>query len=362
METSRRKFIVGMSGGVDSSVAAALLVRAGHDVTGAFMKNWSDTKDPVTGICEWRKERDDAAAVAVKLGIPFVTMDFEKEYRDQVIGYMVREYAAGRTPNPDVMCNKEVKFDLFLAKALEMGADVVATGHYARVTGGPGSRELLAAADGNKDQTYFLHRLTQSQLANVEFPIGDMTKPEVRALASELGLATASKKDSVGICFVGEVSISDFLRSRIPEEPGDIVRVSDGAVVGRHDGAAPFTIGQRHGLGIGGGDPLFVVGKDMTKNIVYVAQGEDPKELYASSLIATDMHWVSGIAPSFPLTCKVRIRYRQPLQDAVVHAPDAAGTYRIEFASPQRAVSPGQFAVIYLDDVCLGGGVIDRAG
>jgi tRNA-specific 2-thiouridylase len=189
-----------------------------------------------------------------------------------------------------------------------------------------------------------------------------MAKPEVRTLASELGLATANKKDSVGICFVGEVSISDFLRSRIPQEPGDIVRVSDGAVVGRHDGAAPFTIGQRHGLGVGGGDPLFVVTKDMAKNIVYVAQGEDPKELYASSLIATDVHWIAGAAPSFPLTCKVRIRYRQPLQDAVIHAPAADGSFRIDFASPQRAVSPGQFAVVYLGDTCLGGGVIDRAG
>jgi tRNA-specific 2-thiouridylase len=356
MNSPKRKIMVAMSGGVDSSVAAALLVREGHEVTGAFMKNWSDEADPCTGDCAWKKERQDALRVATTLGIPFETFDFEEEYRRDVVDYMVREYAAGRTPNPDVMCNSKVKFNLFLKKALERGADMIATGHYARVAGNDGRFNLLAGVDTNKDQSYFLHRLTQEQLSRSLFPVGYLQKPEVRRIAAELGLSTADKKDSQGICFIGQVDLREFLGEKISGQPGDVV-TTDGRVVGRHDGIAPYTVGQRHGLGIGGGPAYFVVAKDVAANTITVSQTES--DLDAPALVATDAHWIAGVTPELPLRCRARIRYRQPLQDATVTA-DAHGI-RVDFAVPQRAISPGQFVVFYDGDRCLGGAVISYA-
>jgi len=352
------KVIVGLSGGVDSSVAAALLVRQGYRVEGAFMKNWSDTKDPVTGSCAWRAERLDAELVAARLGIPFATYDFEKQYREAVVDYLFREYEAGRTPNPDVLCNKVVKFDLFLRRALAEGADLIATGHYARVgkQAGTGRFQLLAGADKNKDQSYFLHQLSQEQLRCTLFPVGAMKKPAVRKLARDLGLPTAAKKDSQGICFIGKVDLKVFLARKIPRHPGPIVTV-EGRVIGRHAGIAPFTIGQRHGLNIGGGRPYYVVEKDVRRNALIVASGDGEAALFAKKLIAGEVHWIAGRPPRLPLRCQARIRYRQPLQTTLVRRADG-GRLDVTFSKPQRAVTPGQFAVFYQGEVCLGGGVI----
>ena len=355
--TAKKKIMVAMSGGVDSSVVAALLVAEGHDVTGAFMKNWSDTADPCSGECAWKRERQDALRVAATLGIPFETFDFEEEYRRDVVDYMVREYAAGRTPNPDVMCNSKVKFDPFLKRSLAMGADMIATGHYARVERGTdGPISMLAGADPGKDQSYFLHRLTQEQLSRTLFPIGHLLKSDVRKLAVGFGLPTAQKKDSQGICFIGKVDLSEFLSTKIQGIPGPIM-TTDGREVGRHNGVAPFTIGQRHGLGIGGGAPYFVVGKDVAKNAVIVAREDGA--LMSSLLVASDAHWIAGEPPTLPFSCAVRIRYRQPLQEAAVSG-HAEGLL-VEFARPQRAITPGQFAVFYDGERCLGGAVIERA-
>jgi tRNA-specific 2-thiouridylase len=359
MEKARKKIVVAMSGGVDSSVAAALLVREGHEVIGAFMKNWSETADPCTGECAWKEERADALRVAALLGIPFETFDFEREYGDAVVEYMTREYAAGRTPNPDVMCNKFVKFDPFMKRALGLGADAIATGHYARVEdgergrGGEGECRLLAGIDGNKDQSYFLHQLSQDQLAHTLFPVGHLRKSEVRSLAREFGLPTAEKKDSQGICFIGKVDLAAFLGNRIAGRPGPIVSVG-GSVVGRHRGIAPFTIGQRHGMGLGGGAPYFVVEKDAVRNTLVVSR--DDRDLLATSIRIGPIHWIAGREPALPIRCRVRIRYRQPLQEATVTGDGIA------FDAPQRAVSPGQFAVLYDGETCLGGAVIERAG
>jgi len=356
------KVIVGMSGGVDSSVAAALLVEQGYEVVGAFMKNWSDTKDPVTGSCAWRGERHDAQLVAAKLDIPFVTFDFEKEYREAVVQYLFREYEAGRTPNPDVLCNKVVKFDLFLRRARAMGADLIATGHYARIR--PPARSggrcaLLAGLDKNKDQSYFLNQLAQDQLRRVLFPVGRLKKPVVRRLARRYGLPTADKKDSQGICFIGRIDLKSFLARKIPRHPGPII-TTDGRVIGRHQGIAPFTIGQRHGLDIGGGIPFYVVEKDVKRNALIVAEGAENESLYSKRLMAREEHWISGREPKLPLRCQARIRYRQPLQSAVVRRGKGGGL-EVVFAKPQRAITPGQFVVFYQGAVCLGGGVIMAA-
>jgi tRNA-specific 2-thiouridylase len=352
----RPKVCVGLSGGVDSSVAAALLLERGYEVVGAFMKNWSDEEaDPCTGDSAWRRERQDALRVALQLGIPFHTFDFEREYRAGVVDYMVREYAAGRTPNPDVMCNKLVKFDLFLAKARELGCDLMATGHYARRRDNPdGTASLLAGVDANKDQSYFLHQLSQAQLQAALFPVGELTKPEVRAKAAELGLVTAAKKDSQGICFIGKVKLADFLGDRIRGMPGPIVNTS-GEKVGEHDGLAPFTVGQRHGMNLGGGDPYFVVGKDLAAGALVVSR--DPRDLEATALTADGVSWIRTAAPPLPLRAAARIRYRQPLQPCTAEAA-AAGALTVRFDGSQRAVSPGQFVVFYDGDECLGGGVI----
>jgi tRNA-specific 2-thiouridylase len=342
-----------MSGGVDSSVSAALLLETGYEVVGAFMKNWSD--------CQWREEKRDAARVAAKLGIPFVELDFEKEYRRDVVENMFEEFAAGRTPNPDVMCNRFIKFDRFVKEADRLGCEYVATGHYARVFEIPllpkeGSGEvassfgIFAGIDKNKDQSYFLWAINPAILSRVLFPVGEMTKPKVRAKARELGLVVADKKDSTGICFVGEVEMRKFLQERIPKNPGNVVTV-DGQVVGTHEGFAFYTIGQRHGLQIGGGAPYYIVEKRPLTNELVVSSNFHPA-LFRSDLTASKLNWFH--TPSFPFTCQARIRYRQPLQECVVEEG-----VRVLFSIPQRAVTPGQSIVFYQNDDVLGGGIID---
>ncbi len=352
------KVMVGMSGGVDSSVAASLLLDQGYDVVGAFMKNWSETKDPKTGECAWKEERRDAMRVAADLGIPFVTFDFEKEYDAAVVQYLYREYAAGRTPNPDVLCNRAVKFDLFLKAALADGADFIATGHYARVEKKTdGTFALLAGLDRNKDQSYFVFSLGQEQLKHVLFPIGHLDKRDVRAYARDRGIVTAEKKDSQGICFIGQVEIREFLKRELTPKPGPILS-TEGKEIGRHEDAQAFTLGQRHGLGLSGG-PYFVAAIDVVAGTVTVAQGADHPALYKSGLVAGDWHWVSGVEPVLPLRCEARIRYRQPLKKCEVRLNEA-GEMEALFEQPQRAITPGQFIVLYDDDEVLGGGVIEK--
>lgn len=351
------KVLVGMSGGVDSSVAASLLLDQGYDVAGAFMKNWSDTKDALTGECAWKEERRDAMRVASALGIPFETFDFEEEYDRRVVDYLYREYAAGRTPNPDVLCNREVKFDLFLKEAIARGADLIATGHYARVARkDDGSFALLAGLDREKDQSYFVHALGQEQLKRVLFPIGHLDKRDVRAYARAKGLETADKKDSQGICFIGKVEMREFLKRALAPKPGIIVTV-EGKKLGRHEDAQAFTVGQRHGLGVGGGPALYVVATDVATGTVTVAEGADHPALFKGRLVAEAWHWTSGHAPELPLRCRARIRYRQPLQACEV-AAEEDGRLGVRFDVPQRAVTPGQFIVLYDGDEVLGGGVI----
>lgn len=351
------RVLVAMSGGVDSSVAAALLVEQGYVVTGAFMKQWSDTQD-ISGVCSWKQDRRDALRVAAALDIPLLTLDFEKEYKAWVMEYMFAEYTAGRTPNPDVMCNKFIKFGSWLQKARELGFEYLATGHYASVTSDkhhPVRYHLMQSRDDNKDQTYFLHQLSQEQLAHTLFPIGEYTKEQVRAMAQRYSLPTAQREESMGICFVGEVPMKEFLEQRIPHSVGKIV-MSTGEVVGTHDGLSFYTIGQRHGFNQQGGDkPLFVVAKRQEKNELVVGY-EDDSLLYSSEIRVLDMHWISGQEPDLPLECLVRTRHRQALQAARVHVHN--GQTAVTFTTPQRAITPGQFVVMYTKDECLGGGVI----
>jgi len=359
MKKSREKVLVCMSGGVDSSVTAALLVRQGYDVTGAYMKQWSDTQD-LNGVCTWKQDRRDALRVAAHLGIPLITLDFETEYKQWVTEYMFAEYEAGRTPNPDVLCNKYIKFDAWLNKAKELGFDYMATGHYARIgesETGNGKR-LLQAKDTDKDQTYFLHQLTSEQLTHVLFPLGDFTKKEVRDMAKKWDLPTANRPESMGICFVGEVPMKDFLLQRIEKKPGDIV-LADGTNIGTHDGLAFYTVGQRH---IGDVQahkssdtrPLYVLKKNIEKNQLIVGFEDDPL-MYTKVVQLEDMHFISE-QPKLPIDCQVRMRHRQALQKATL-TKNAEG-YTLQFKSPQKAVTPGQFAVLYSGEVCLGGGVI----
>jgi tRNA-specific 2-thiouridylase len=344
-----KKVYVGMSGGVDSSVTASLLKEQGYDVVGVYMKNWS--QDLPGFQCPWKEDYQDAKRVAVQLGIDFKMYDFEKEYRQKVVDYMIDEYKAGRTPNPDIMCNQEVKFKLFLNTALEDGADMIATGHYARIKDG----QLLTGVDRNKDQSYFLYRVTQDALEHSLMPIGEYEKPAVRELAKKLGLATAEKKDSQGICFVGKVGIRDFLEQFVTTEPGDIIE-QNGVKIGQHDGALFYTIGQRHGLDVGGGLPYYVVGKDMAKNEVYVTTDLQDERLWRKALQLTDLHWING-EPDLSKTYQVRTRYRAPLVN-IESIQKTDNGVSVVLSEEVRAITPGQSAVIYDGDHCLGGGIV----
>jgi len=344
----KTKVYVGMSGGVDSSVSAALLIEQGYDVTGVYMKNW--TTDLPGVKCPWADDLADAKRVAVQLGIDFKVFDFENEYKHKVVDYMIQEYKSGRTPNPDIMCNQEVKFKLFLEAALEDGADMIATGHYARVSG----NKLMRAVDDNKDQTYFLYRVTGEAMAKTLFPIGEFIKPEVRKMAAARGLATAAKKDSQGICFVGQVGIRDFLSMYVDSKLGDIIDKKTGKVLGRHDGAIFYTIGQRHGLELGGGLPYYVVGKNMDKNEIYVTTDINDDTLWKKVINLTDLHWINE-APVGG-TYQIRVRHRAPLATADLSFNEDGAVLTLD--SPERSVAAGQSVVIYDGDVCMGGGIV----
>ncbi|CAM3097921.1 tRNA 2-thiouridine(34) synthase MnmA [Sporolactobacillus spathodeae] len=346
-----------MSGGVDSTVAALLLKQKGYDVIGIFMKNWDDTDD--NGVCTATEDYEDVVRVCGQIGIPYYAVNFEKQYWDRVFTYFLEEYKAGRTPNPDVMCNKEIKFKAFLDHALSLGADYVATGHYARVAedAETGKTLMLRAADQNKDQTYFLNQLAQDQIAKVLFPLGDLEKPEVREIAREHHLATANKKDSTGICFIGERNFKEFLSQYLPANRGEI-RTVDGEFKGWHDGLMYYTNGQRQGLGIGGpGGPWFVCGKDLAHNVLYVAPGADHPALYSQGLIAEKINWFSGEPKDSVFHCTAKFRYRQKDRPVMVHVLEN-GKLEVVFDNLEWAITPGQAVVFYDGEVCLGGATI----
>ena len=349
MNGKKQKVLVALSGGVDSSVVAALLLEKGYEVEGAYMQCWS--KGP---YCSTQKDRADANRVAAHLGIPFHIFNFEKEYKKDVLDYFFAEYEAGRTPNPDVMCNKEIKFGLFLNKAMDMGFDFVATGHYARITNGRGYH-LLSGVDNGKDQSYFLYNLKQDQLAKILFPIGDFKKSEVRELARKLGIPTAEKPDSQGICFIGPVNVSQFLRENIKNNSGDIVNI-DGEILGSHDGLAFYTIGQREGVGVSRRVPHYVVEKKLKTNKLVVAPVGSEK-LFKDHLVASQASWIES-SPKVGDKVQARIRYRQPLVDVTI---DKIGENSVSliFDEPQRAVSPGQSVVIYDNAELIGGAIIE---
>jgi len=354
-----QKVIVGLSGGVDSAVAAALLLEQGYQVEALFMKNWDE--DDEQDYCPAEQDLADARAVAERLGIKLHTVSFSAEYWDRVFKYFLAEYRAGRTPNPDILCNQEIKFRAFPEYALGLGADWIATGHYARVEGPPDQRRLLKGRDENKDQSYFLYRLNQNALSYSLFPLGDLLKPDVRCMAEDSGFANFNKKDSTGICFIGERRFSEFLGRYLPAQPGEIVSTG-GESLGEHQGLMFHTIGQRQGLGIGGlrdssGEPWYVVAKNMDTNQLVVAQGKDHPALFKPALEAKDLHWISGHVPAAPLPCHARIRYRQSDQACEITAL-RDDRMQIRFGEPQRAVTPGQAVVIYDGDLCLGGGTI----
>ncbi len=352
--------IVGMSGGVDSSVAALLLRDAGEPIAGLFMQNWADDG---SGDCRAEEDRRDAVAVCGRLDMPIHFRDFSGEYWDGVFAHFLAEYAAGRTPNPDVLCNREIKFKHFLGAAHDLGAERIATGHYARVARIDGHWQLLRGRDRDKDQSYFLHQLGQAQLAATLFPLGDLPKSQVRALATDAGLPTAAKKDSTGICFIGERDFRGFLARYLPARPGEM-RTPDGRKVGTHPGVFYFTLGQREGLQLGGvrgfdAAPWYVVGKDIERNILIVDQGSDSPYLLSTTTWTEAAHWISGAPPATTFSCSAQTRYRQHEEVCDVMVQDS-GNLEVRFARPQRAVTPGQSLVLYQGDTCLGGAVIAR--
>ena len=393
-----KRVVIGLSGGVDSSVAAYLLKEQGYEVIGLFMKNWHDDSVTISDECPWLDDSNDAMLVAEKLGIPFQTVDLSEQYKERIVDYMFKEYKNGRTPNPDVLCNREIKFDVFMKIALDLGADYVATGHYCRKRilkkDGKDIYQLLSGTDTNKDQSYFLCQLTQKQLSKSLFPIGELTKPEVREIASKLDLVTAEKKDSQGLCFIGKVKLPDFLQQQLKPKEGDIVEVpkehsiynieqpsfknqedrlafmakkrayhlEDGKVVGKHQGAHYFTKGQRKGLAVGGNaEPLFVIETDVIDNIIYTGQGKSHPGLYKNTLFVEnkDVHWIREdmtLQNDDTLEVLARIRYRQPLEKAILYK--VAGGLYVEFEAPQSAITEGQFVAWYIKDELVGSGVI----
>ena len=393
-----KRVIIGLSGGVDSSVAAYLLQQQGYEVIGLFMKNWHDDSVTISNECPWLDDSNDAMLVAEKLGIPFQTVDLSEQYKERIVDYMFNEYEKGRTPNPDVLCNREIKFDVFMKIALELGADYVATGHYCRKGSikkeGKDIYQLLAGVDGNKDQSYFLCQLSQEQLAKSLFPIGELTKPQVREIATELDLVTADKKDSQGLCFIGKVKLPDFLQQQLKPKEGVIVEISkeqeifntvetnfdseeeklkflsrkidykvgQGKIVGKHQGAHYFTKGQRKGLAVGGTiEPLFVIDTDVDENVIYTGQGKEHPGLLKKALFVTnnELHWVRedlALKVDETMPVKARIRYRQALENATLHKVDS-GLY-VEFENFQSAITEGQFVAWYLEDELIGSGVI----
>ncbi|HPF97244.1 MAG TPA: tRNA 2-thiouridine(34) synthase MnmA [Mangrovimonas sp.] len=393
-----KRVIVGLSGGVDSSVAAYLLQQQGYEVIGLFMKNWHDDSVTISNECPWLEDSNDAMLVAEKLGIPFQTVDLSEQYKERIVDYMFNEYEKGRTPNPDVLCNREIKFDVFLKIALDLGADYVATGHYCRKDtiekNGETVYRLLAGKDGNKDQSYFLCQLSQDQLSKALFPIGELTKPEVRKIAAEQGLITAEKRDSQGLCFIGKVRLPEFLQQQLKPKEGVIVEIdkdyeayqnrepefhsvqekldflsqkkhyslSDGKVVGKHQGAHYFTKGQRKGLAVGGTvEPLFVIDTDVEENVIYTGQGHTHPGLFRKALFVSkdELHWIRedlALNEGETMPVMARIRYRQPLQKATLYKVPS-GLY-VEFEKPQSAITEGQFVAWYLEDELVGSGVI----
>ena len=393
-----KRVVIGLSGGVDSSVAAYLLKEQGYEVIGLFMKNWHDDSVTISNECPWLDDSNDAMLVAEKLGIPFQTVDLSEQYKERIVDYMFHEYKKGRTPNPDVLCNREIKFDVFMKIALELGADFVATGHYCRKgtiqKEGKDIYQLLSGVDSNKDQSYFLCQLSQEQLAKSLFPIGELTKPQVREIATELDLVTAEKKDSQGLCFIGKVKLPDFLQQQLKPKEGVIVeipreqdifnqdktefnseedklaylsrkidyQVDYGKIVGKHQGAHYFTKGQRKGLAVGGTiEPLFVIDTDVSANVIYTGQGKEHPGLYKKALFVTneELHWVRedlALNVDETMNVKARIRYRQALESAILHKVDS-GLY-VEFENPQSAITEGQFVAWYIGDELLGSGVI----
>ncbi|HBQ58390.1 MAG TPA: tRNA 2-thiouridine(34) synthase MnmA, partial [Balneolaceae bacterium] len=343
-----------------------LLKEAGFDVIGLFMKNWDEEDE--NGVCTAEIDYKDVVRVAGQVDIPYYSINFVKEYWDRVFTYFLEEYKAGRTPNPDVMCNKEIKFKAFLNHAMKLGADHVATGHYARLATDPdtGNRIMLKGVDHGKDQSYFLSQLAQHQVKNAMFPLGELEKDDVREIAEEAGLATAHKKDSTGICFIGERDFKELLSEYLPAQPGEM-RDLDGNVKGQHDGLMYHTLGQRRGLNIGGsgdgnGQPWYVIGKDVERNILYVGQGSDHPALYYTGLRASQINWIGGEAPELPMKCNIKYRYRQHDRGATVSLhPSGNGDLYVEFDNKEKAVTPGQAVVFYSGDVCLGGGIIEEA-
>ena len=351
--------MVGMSGGVDSSVSALLLQQAGYHVEGLFMKNWEE--DGNDDNCSADQDLVDAQAVALKLGIRLHTVNFATEYWDRVFSYFLEEYQSGRTPNPDIMCNKEIKFRAFLDYAKTLGADYIATGHYVRSKKENDQTFLLKGVDNNKDQSYFLYALSQTQIKDALFPVGELEKPEVRRIAAQYEFRNHNKKDSTGICFIGERKFKDFLQQYLPAQPGNI-ETEDGKVIGEHQGLMYYTIGQRQGLGIGGMKDVdesawYVADKDLTRNVLIVVQRNNHPLLFKPSLIANQLTWISGKAPSIPLACTAKIRYRQADQRCKIEKTDS-GEAHVSFETPQRAVTPGQSIVFYDGETCLGGGII----